>query len=286
MTGPVWRSQRRAAGLCCSCNEPLFRGGRCERHYAGVLASNRKGHAAKRVAAGVIPGRPRRGGRTAKLQGAPPGSLVGWHVYTLHDPDTDAVRYVGMTDRPRRRWYLHRGTAVAIRRGQRAPVPVGVWFGALDDMGKRPVMKIVAPAESEAAALDLERATIQRLTAEGVDLLNVQGYAKLPPTCGRCGKVGHKRTKCQRPPMTNAEQCRARHEKLAASGCCLWCSEPSVPGRSRCARCIETGAARAREREARQRAERTAAGIGKNVCRGCGGVGHNRRTCAAVSRAA
>lgn len=272
------RQARRAAGLCCRCDAPRFRGGRCEAHYAAVLAENRERARRKPKARPRVGRKP--GDRT-RYHEAPPLQLRGWHVYTLHDPQTDATRYVGLTEWPRRRWLTHLGAARLALAGRRDPTPVMEWFGSLLVQGLRPVMRLVCPVNGEEDGRDVEAQTIRRLAAEGHNILNVQGlHEKGPAICGRCHQEGHSWTTCHLPKPTVAENCKVRHERLRAEGRCIWCAEPAEGGRSRCSSCIEKGRASAEERRREAQARKIAEGGTTYACRACGEKGHNRRTCA------
>jgi hypothetical protein len=287
------RAAKKAAGICYKCNEPTYRGGRCVMHYALALADNRERDRRRRAAGvrGPHRDRPRKGRRV--MAGAPALSLTGWHVYTLHDPDTGAVRYVGLSEHPRRRWYLHAIAARQALGGKREPAPVAAWVAGLIEVGKRPVMEIVQPVADEETGLVVERETIQRLLSEGAALLNVQGRrAKRAPKCKRCGKTGHTVRACRRKRLTVAEFCKARRKRLRAAKVCIWCGLNATNGHTRCDYCIARDRARQEARRAQDGASPAAAKRGRPVgrpgrCTVCGEVaGHNRRGCPKAQEAA
>lgn len=166
---------------------------------------------------------------------APSASVGGWHVYTLHDPDTGETMYVGCSGRLRGRWHLHLSAA---RRGEEHAPPVVHWVAGLLADGKLPVMRIVTRCESEEAANILESQKIREMMGAGIRLLNVLGTRDkraLPPQCRRCGGE-HRARNCPQRPPTNAEICAQRHARLAAEGLCIWCAKPTS-GHSRCDAC-------------------------------------------------
>ena len=66
------------------------------------------------------------------------------HIYHLVDPETRAVRYVGMTARPSARLAAH----IAESR-KRQNTEKKAWIKELTDKGLKPVMAIVGTAENE-----------------------------------------------------------------------------------------------------------------------------------------
>ncbi len=114
------------------------------------------------------------------------GDARGTAVYVLSDPrDLRAVRYVGQTRAPRRRFLQHVRTAsvwmpdelpwwvVADR--QR---PLYEWIRALfRDERRLPVMIVTAWHEVAAEATAAERGTIQDSLRRGMRLLNVESAA-------------------------------------------------------------------------------------------------------------
>ena len=95
----------------------------------------------------------------------PPGSFA---VYTLTNPLTEDIRYVGMTRYPRTR-LLHHMKRPTTRSGKRA------WVMQLAERHQVPIMTIVETViGTEAEALQREQAWITRLMGEGAPLLNWQ----------------------------------------------------------------------------------------------------------------
>lgn len=87
-------------------------------------------------------------------------------LYTLSDPDTGAVRYVGITQRPRSRLLHHLKHPVLHGEKQR-------WLEQLASRDRIPLMTIVETFYGTSEeALQHERKWIRRLTGEGAALLN------------------------------------------------------------------------------------------------------------------
>ena len=113
----------------------------------------------------------------------PGGDGNGAAIYTLADPrDLAAVRYVGQTSAPRRRFAQHLNTArlwmpdeipwwVASPRLR----PLYTWIRELhrDDF-RLPVMVVAAWVERASDARSAERALIARWLRQGAALLNVE----------------------------------------------------------------------------------------------------------------
>jgi hypothetical protein len=113
----------------------------------------------------------------------PHGEEEGAAIYTLADPrDLAAVRYVGQTRAPRRRFAQHLNTArlwmpdeipwwVASPRLR----PLYTWIRELhrDDF-RLPVMVVTAWVERAADARSAERALIERCLRQGAALLNIE----------------------------------------------------------------------------------------------------------------
>jgi hypothetical protein len=107
----------------------------------------------------------------------------GAAIYTLADPrDLAAVRYVGQTRAPRRRFAQHLNTArlwmpdeipwwVASPRLR----PLYSWIRELHRDGFRmPVMVVATWVERAADARSVERALIERYLRDGLHLLNIE----------------------------------------------------------------------------------------------------------------
>ncbi|HEX5046180.1 MAG TPA: GIY-YIG nuclease family protein [Gammaproteobacteria bacterium] len=114
---------------------------------------------------------------------APHGDGEGAAIYTLADPrDLAAVRYVGQTRAPRRRFAQHLGSArlwmpdeipwwIASPRLR----PLYTWIRELhrDDF-RLPVMVVSAWVERSSDARSAERALIERCLRQGAALLNIE----------------------------------------------------------------------------------------------------------------
>ena len=74
-----------------------------------------------------------------------------FHIYHLVDPATRAVRYVGTTQNPRRRLAGHIAESK-----KRQNTEKKAWIFDLLRRGMQPVFIVVATAETETAARDLE----------------------------------------------------------------------------------------------------------------------------------
>jgi predicted GIY-YIG superfamily endonuclease len=94
-----------------------------------------------------------------------------YYVYTLTDPRTNKIRYVGVTTNPQHRLRCHiSGSKHGKYRAE--------WLLELKADGVKPEMNIVAQAENEADGLDLEKEWIENLSASGHDLVNGRKPAK------------------------------------------------------------------------------------------------------------
>lgn len=94
-------------------------------------------------------------------------------VYAFRDPDTKAVRYVGVTSNLKIRTRQH------LRRSNH-DAKVSEWIGDLEALGKRPVIEILEHCDAD-AALSSEKKWIKRLLSEGNSLLNKQIHSKDDP---------------------------------------------------------------------------------------------------------
>lgn len=87
-------------------------------------------------------------------------------VYTLTDPRTGGVRYVGATRNVARRFHEHRFSKYSD--GQ----PRGVWLAELRALGLRPICDVLETAKGP--GYDLERKWIAYYLACGAELTNVR----------------------------------------------------------------------------------------------------------------
>lgn len=134
-----------------------------------------------------------------------------WIVYTLHDPLVGAVRYVGVTHRPKVR--LNEHTCHAYRdRNHRA-----CWIRSLLKQGRRPVLVVVEEGTGDWQAA--EKRWIQHYRDQGADLVNAtdggEGTLGYVPTAETKAKLsvaakknhtGRKRSKESRRHMSEAQQ--------------------------------------------------------------------------------
>jgi predicted GIY-YIG superfamily endonuclease/predicted transcriptional regulator len=87
------------------------------------------------------------------------------YIYVLKDPDTGAVRYVGLTRNPHVRLYQHvNGLSVD-------PPQKKEWVATLAAAGKAPALEVVDVC-AEADALAAEARWIECYRSQGADLLN------------------------------------------------------------------------------------------------------------------
>lgn len=100
-----------------------------------------------------------------------------WFIYVLKQPDSGAVRYVGWTRDPQKRFKRHLGKA----RTMEVDYPVCRWLKKLLDAHLVPVMQIVEEGVGDWEAV--EQRWIEKFRSEGADLLNVAlgGHFALPP---------------------------------------------------------------------------------------------------------
>lgn len=91
---------------------------------------------------------------------------MGWYIYTLNDPRTDAVRYVGMTHDPVARLASHlRDVGRRRRRDHKT-----AWLRSLAALGLRPVLHVVEEGSGDWQAA--ERRWIAHFRSIGADLTN------------------------------------------------------------------------------------------------------------------
>lgn len=124
------------------------------------------------------------------------------HLYTLSDPRTSAIRYVGAARNPEQRLKRH-----IVQRRKHAHLDRGRWLIELTDAGLRPVLNVVAILADEEAP-EAERALITRLREEGCPLTNV----RVSGVRGT-GPAGLKRSDETRARMSEAQ--RKRHASLS-----------------------------------------------------------------------
>jgi hypothetical protein len=76
------------------------------------------------------------------------------NIYTLSDPDSKIVRYVGASTNPKSRFMQH------IKDGERGKTQKQLWILELRRQGKLPILQIVGKEEDEAKARLLEEKTV------------------------------------------------------------------------------------------------------------------------------
>ncbi|HSM93439.1 MAG TPA: GIY-YIG nuclease family protein [Anaeromyxobacteraceae bacterium] len=102
-----------------------------------------------------------------------------WEVYTLADPETGAVRYVGQTTYGGGRIGTHIAEARSRAARRRPLTPKQAWLAGLLARGLEPVVAIVdtyAEKPDARTATAIERQWIEAHVEAGADLLNVQGH--------------------------------------------------------------------------------------------------------------
>jgi len=104
------------------------------------------------------------------------------YIYTLTDPRTDLVRYVGLTRRPKKRYKRHLEEGRTYNKDKTNPHKRNWIRGILLD-NLKPIMTIIFIAHSSAEADDSERRWIQFYNNRGCNLLN--------QTTGGEGAWGH-----------------------------------------------------------------------------------------------
>lgn len=87
------------------------------------------------------------------------------YIYTLTDPRTDEVRYVGRTVQPHQRLYFHLNDPHTDR--------VETWINELQENGLEPEMYLIDVAKEGVELRRKERKAVPRLAAEH-DLFNKQ----------------------------------------------------------------------------------------------------------------
>lgn len=98
-----------------------------------------------------------------------------WAIYALLDPRNQAMRYIGVTKHPERRWAKHNGN------GQEANLRKQDWIADLKGCGLRPIMKTLEIVQGQEEARAREAAWIGACVNAGIDLLNVASLHPAPP---------------------------------------------------------------------------------------------------------
>lgn len=102
--------------------------------------------------------------------------LIDWincmgkaHVYTLADPRTGEVRYVGVTTNPQQRFQFHMGA--------KSGTPMGDWMDKMDAAGVAPVCTVIAET-CVGINRSVEREVINEHFRMGCRLLNRRDGAR------------------------------------------------------------------------------------------------------------
>lgn len=119
-----------------------------------------------------------------------------WHIYTLCDPVTEQVRYVGWSFLPKRRLVGHLWRA----RSGRERSHKANWLRSLEESGLAPLLRIVESGTSERGWATAEPAWIRHYTNIGCRLTNL--------TLGGEGVVGLKYSAESRAKMSAAKRGR------------------------------------------------------------------------------
>ena len=92
------------------------------------------------------------------------------YIYTLSDPRTDTVRYVGRSVNPESRFKAHLRVEYSNYRSQKEQ-----WVAELSAVGLLPVMTIIDSSDDSVIIRQKEQYWINKYTAEGCNLLNKTG---------------------------------------------------------------------------------------------------------------
>lgn len=104
------------------------------------------------------------------------------YIYSLTDPNTFLVRYVGKSNKPKRRLCSH------ITRSKELKNHIGNWVRSLLNKGQKPILNILEKVD-ESVWQEAERKWIKYYRDLGNDLTNfTDGGDKGCPTYGRLGK--------------------------------------------------------------------------------------------------
>lgn len=95
-------------------------------------------------------------------------------IYTLREPDTGEIRYVGKTEKPKQRLQAH------LRRAGNEKSHRACWLNSLISRGLKPVMEVEDEAAEECWQ-QLEVAYIEFFLSQGCDLVNGTPGGDAPP---------------------------------------------------------------------------------------------------------
>jgi hypothetical protein len=108
------------------------------------------------------------------------------YVYTLLDPSTKQVRYVGVTNNPKQRYYQH----CCLYRHKDKKYKLANWLKSLLQNNKKPIMRIVETFPYSKLIWDIrEPFWINFYKQLGFDLTNIKEGGYCAPTYGFLGKT-------------------------------------------------------------------------------------------------
>ena len=97
-------------------------------------------------------------------------------IYCLNDPDTGEMRYVGQSKNIHNRYYNGH-----LKSDRLSCHPVTFWINKLKDNGKTPSIEILEVCDNP---IDIEKHWIDKIKAEGHNLLNIHGGGRIPSSMG------------------------------------------------------------------------------------------------------
>lgn len=89
------------------------------------------------------------------------------YIYTLSDPRTNSVRYVGRTKEPKTRYTAHIT--------QHNDTARSAWIAELKADGLQPIMQIIDSSDDKVTAREREQYWMNKFTDDGCELLNQTG---------------------------------------------------------------------------------------------------------------
>ena len=113
------------------------------------------------------------------------------YIYTLTDPNTNKVRYIGKTINIKRRYYCHINKKSNLRLGN---FYLKNWLLSLLNKGQKPILEVIDECDSDWE--ELEQYWIAQFKAWGFKLANL--------TEGGEGSFGYKKTEEQKKQLSNS----------------------------------------------------------------------------------